>query len=60
MKGDQLVANGGRVLNVTATGASVTEAQAAAYTAVDAINFPTGFSRRDIGWREIEREKSQS
>ncbi|HMT40650.1 MAG TPA: phosphoribosylamine--glycine ligase [Sphingorhabdus sp.] len=60
MKGDQLVANGGRVLNVTATGASVTEAQAAAYTAVDAINFPTGFARRDIGWREIEREKSQS
>ncbi len=60
MKGDQLVANGGRVLNVTATGASVTEAQAAAYTAVGAISFPTGFSRRDIGWREIEREKSQS
>jgi phosphoribosylamine--glycine ligase len=56
----KLVANGGRVLNVTAIGASVTEAQASAYTAVDAINFPTGFARRDIGWREIEREKSQS
>jgi phosphoribosylamine---glycine ligase len=51
-----LVANGGRVLNVTATGANVTEAQKAAYAAVDAIAFPTGFCRRDIGWREVERE----
>jgi phosphoribosylamine--glycine ligase len=51
-----LVANGGRVLNVTATGASVTEAQARAYAAVDAIRFPTGFCRRDIGWREVARE----
>lgn len=51
-----LVANGGRVLNVTATGASVTEAQAKAYAAVDAITFPTGFCRRDIGWREVARE----
>ncbi len=53
----QLIANGGRVLNVTARGASVTEAQAAAYAAVDAINFPTGFARRDIGWREVARER---
>ena len=51
-----LVANGGRVLNVTASGSSVGEAQAAAYRAVDAIDFPTGFCRRDIGWREVERE----
>jgi phosphoribosylamine--glycine ligase len=51
-----LVANGGRVLNVTATGVSVTEAQARAYAAVDAITFPTGFCRRDIGWREVARE----
>jgi phosphoribosylamine--glycine ligase len=51
-----LVANGGRVLNVTATGTSVTEAQRAAYAAVDAITFPTGFCRRDIGWREVARE----
>jgi phosphoribosylamine---glycine ligase len=51
-----LVANGGRVLNVTAMGASVTEAQARAYAAVDAITFPTGFCRRDIGWREMARE----
>ncbi|MBB5684649.1 phosphoribosylamine--glycine ligase [Sphingobium boeckii] len=52
-----LVANGGRVLNVTASGTSVTEAQAAAYRAVDTLDFPTGFCRRDIGWREIAREK---
>lgn len=52
----QLVANGGRVLNVTATGANVTEAQKAAYAAVDAVDFPSGFCRRDIGWREVERE----
>jgi phosphoribosylamine---glycine ligase len=53
-----LVANGGRVLAVTAMSASVAEAQAAAYRAVDVIDFPTGFARRDIGWREVEREKS--
>jgi phosphoribosylamine--glycine ligase len=51
--------SGGRVLTVTATGASVTEAQAAAYRAVDAIDFPTGFARRDIGWREVAREAAQ-
>ncbi|MHA6769182.1 phosphoribosylamine--glycine ligase [Sphingobium ummariense] len=55
-KGGRIVANGGRVLNVTATGDSVGEAQAAAYRAVDAIDFPTGFCRRDIGWREVARE----
>jgi len=52
----QLIASGGRVLNVTARGATVTEAQKAAYAAVDAIDFPTGFCRHDIGWREVERE----
>ena len=51
--GDRLVAAGGRVLAVTATGADVAAAQAAAYRAVDAIDFPSGFCRRDIGWREI-------
>jgi phosphoribosylamine--glycine ligase len=50
-----LVAAGGRVLGVTAAGGTVAEAQAAAYRAVDAIDFPTGFCRRDIGWREIAR-----
>ncbi len=51
-----LVANGGRVLNVTARGHTVGEAQANAYAAVDRIDFSTGFCRRDIGWREVERE----
>ena len=56
--GGALVANGGRVLAVTASAASVAEAQAAAYRAVDAIDFPTGFARSDIGWREVAREQS--
>ncbi|HZV58417.1 MAG TPA: phosphoribosylamine--glycine ligase [Sphingobium sp.] len=51
-----LVANGGRVLSVTARGESVTQAQAAAYALVDRIVFPGGFCRRDIGWREVARE----
>ena len=53
-----IVAHGGRVLNVTATGGSVKAAQQAAYAAVDAIDFPTGFCRRDIGWREVAREEA--
>ena len=52
----RLVAAGGRVLAVTARGADVRAAQAAAYRAVDAVDFPTGFCRRDIGWREVARE----
>ena len=56
LDGDTLTINGGRVLNVTATGASVTEAQKAAYAAVDAITAPDLFCRRDIGWREVARE----
>ena len=51
-----LVAAGGRVLAVTATGVDVAAAQAAAYTAVDRLDFPTGFCRRDIGWREVLRQ----
>ena len=54
--GGTLRAAGGRVLNVTAMGDTVGEAQAAAYAAIDAIDFPDGFCRRDIGWREVERE----
>ncbi|WP_028055882.1 phosphoribosylamine--glycine ligase [Sphingobium bisphenolivorans] len=53
-----IVANGGRVLNVTATGETVKAAQQAAYQAVDAIDFKTGFCRRDIGWREVAREEA--
>jgi phosphoribosylamine--glycine ligase len=56
--GGQLVASGGRVLNVTATGDTVTHAQAIAYAAVDSIDFPGGFCRRDIGWREVARERA--
>ena len=52
-----LIASGGRVLNVTGKGASVREAQAQAYAAVDAISFPDGFCRRDIGWQAVKREK---
>ncbi|MEQ8305521.1 MAG: phosphoribosylamine--glycine ligase [Hoeflea sp.] len=51
-----LVANGGRVLNVTASGADVQTAQARAYAAVDSIDWPGGFCRRDIGWRAVARE----
>ena len=57
--GDRLVASGGRVLDVTALGASVAEAQARAYAAVDAIDWPEGFCRRDIGWRAIARETAE-
>jgi len=53
-----LVANGGRVLNVTATGATVGEAQKRAYAAVDRIDWPDGFCRRDIGWRAVAREQA--
>jgi phosphoribosylamine--glycine ligase len=48
-----LVATGGRVLGITATGATLAEAQAAAYAAVDAVDWPGGFCRRDIGWRAL-------
>jgi phosphoribosylamine---glycine ligase len=50
-RGDQIVATGGRVLTVSAIGKNVAEAKARAYRAVDAIDWPQGFSRRDIGWR---------
>jgi phosphoribosylamine--glycine ligase len=51
--GDKILASGGRVLNVTATGKTVKEAQARAYQAVDLIDWPEGFCRRDIGWRAV-------
>ncbi|HVZ54708.1 MAG TPA: phosphoribosylglycinamide synthetase C domain-containing protein, partial [Pseudolabrys sp.] len=55
--GTRILANGGRVLNVSARGKTVREAQARAYTAVDRIRWPGGFCRRDIGWRAVERER---
>jgi phosphoribosylamine--glycine ligase len=54
LEGARLVAVGGRVLAVTARGDSLAEAQARAYAMVDAIDFPGGFCRRDIGWRALQ------
>jgi phosphoribosylamine--glycine ligase len=51
----RLIANGGRVLAVTARGCSLGEARERVYRAVDAIDYAEGFHRRDIGWRELER-----
>jgi phosphoribosylamine---glycine ligase len=55
-KDGHILANGGRVLNVSASGKTVTEAQARAYAAIDRIQWPEGFCRRDIGWQAVERE----
>ena len=54
----RLVANGGRVLNVTARGGSVAEAKARAYAAIEKIDWKGGFCRSDIGWRAIARERT--
>lgn len=53
-KDGRILATGGRVLGITATARTIAEAQAAAYRAVDAIDWPDGFCRRDIGWRAIQ------
>ena len=57
LKDGALVATGGRVLNVTATGKSVAEAQAHAYMLVEHVGWENGFCRRDIGWRAVAREQ---
>ena len=57
--GDKILADGGRVLNVCAVGKTVTEAQQRAYQAVDRIQWPEGFCRRDIGWQAVERERAR-
>ncbi|MEH2475349.1 phosphoribosylamine--glycine ligase [Nitrobacteraceae bacterium AZCC 2161] len=57
--GDWILANGGRVLNVTASGKSVGEAQRRAYEAIGLINWPEGFCRRDIGWQAVARERAK-
>ncbi len=59
-EGGRVLANGGRVLAVTALGATVGEAQARAYAAIDCINWPGGFCRRDIGWQAIRRERGEA
>jgi phosphoribosylamine--glycine ligase len=56
-KDGQILANGGRVLNVCASGNTVADAQHRAYEAVDRIRWPEGFCRRDIGWQAVKREK---
>ena len=55
--GTDILSNGGRVLNITASGKTVSEAQRRAYGAIDRIKWPEGFCRRDIGWQAIAREK---
>jgi phosphoribosylamine--glycine ligase len=52
----RLLAEGGRVLNVTALGKDIAEARRRAYAAVDRIDWPEGFCRRDIGWRALARK----
>jgi phosphoribosylamine--glycine ligase len=52
--GDHILADGGRVLGVTALGRDIRAAQARAYAAVDKVHWPGGFCRRDIGWRAVE------
>ena len=56
-KGGAILANGGRVLNVCAMGTTIAEAQARAYQAIDRVNWPDGFCRRDIGWQAVEHER---
>jgi len=55
LQGEDILANGGRVLNVTATAPTLAEAVSRAYHAVDLIDWPDGFCRRDIGWRALAR-----
>ena len=56
LKDGALVATGGRVLNVTALGATVAAAQKRAYALADQVQWDNGFCRRDIGWRAVERK----
>jgi len=55
-EGGRILANGGRVLNVSALGSTVREARARAYEAISRIHWPQGFYRHDIGWRAVEGE----
>jgi phosphoribosylamine--glycine ligase len=56
-EGGRILANGGRVLDVSATGKTVREAQTRAYEAIARIHWPEGYYRTDIGWRAVERER---
>ncbi|MFQ8431801.1 phosphoribosylamine--glycine ligase [Amaricoccus sp. W119] len=55
LRDGEIVSNGGRVLNVTARAATLAEARKRAYATLDAIDWPGGFARRDIGWRVLGR-----
>jgi phosphoribosylamine--glycine ligase len=57
--GGRILANGGRVLDVSALGKTVRQAQQRAYQAIDRIDWPEGFYRRDIGFRAVQREKPE-
>jgi phosphoribosylamine---glycine ligase len=59
-EGDRIVSAGGRVLGVTALGSDVAEAQRRAYQAVERIDWPEGFCRRDIGWRAVNQPAGRS
>ena len=54
----KILANGGRVLGITATGKNIQKAQKVAYSALERIDWKQGFYRKDIGWRAIERNKN--
>jgi phosphoribosylamine--glycine ligase len=58
-KGGRILANGGRVLNICASGKDVGQARARAYEAIGRIDWPGGFCRRDIGWRAVARDKAK-
>jgi phosphoribosylamine--glycine ligase len=58
IEGGKVSANGGRVLNICAMGKTVAEAQRRAYAAVDMIDWPEGFCRRDIGYLAFKRENA--
>jgi phosphoribosylamine---glycine ligase len=59
-EGARLIATGGRVLGVTARAKTVSEAHRRAYAAVAKIDWPAGFYRTDIGWREMQREQRRA
>ena len=54
-KDGKIIAVGGRVLNITARGKDIIEAREKAYAAIDKIDWPEGFYRKDIGWRAVAR-----
>ena len=53
----RMLSNGGRVLGVTAQGRDIRTARERAYQGIEAIDWPEGFCRSDIGWRAVEREE---